>query len=149
MTLSNTYKPTVSAIIVNNDGKILITHNKSHPIKFWKFPQGGVEKGETEETAILREMMEELGARDLKIVKKCLTKYRYEWPAEVQIKKGFLGPELTYFIISYSDNANLTPDNNELDQTKWVDAYDLSNVFNEIPEFIDTLNKIISEISEK
>lgn len=149
MNINNTYKPTVSAIIVNEAKHILITHNKNHAADFWKFPQGGVEDGETEEKAILREMKEEIGTDDLVIIKKCITKYWYEWPSEVQEKKGFLGPSLTYFILKCPKGVVLNPNMSELDQIKWVDSETLKYLFKEIPGFLEVLDKLLSELSEK
>ena len=147
MNIKNNYRHIVSAIILDNEDKVLVTHNKSHPAEFWKFPQGGVESEETEKMAILREMSEELSANNLIIVKKCDTKYRYEWPSEVREKKGYLGPELTYFIINCPDPKQLIPNVNvnELDQIKWVDKKELANIFSGIPEFIGVLNRLLEE----
>lgn len=149
MNINNTYKPTVSAIVVNEAGHILLTHNKDHASDFWKFPQGGVKDGETEEKAILREMEEELGTGDLIIIKKCITKYWYEWPSEVQEKKGFLGPSLTYFILGCPKGVVLNPNMNELDQIKWVDGKLLRYLLKGIPEFLKVLDKLLSELSDK
>ena len=45
--------------------------------KGWEFPKGGIEKGEDEREALLREVKEETGLKNLKIVKKLnIIKYR-------------------------------------------------------------------------
>lgn len=148
MKINNTYKPTVSAIIKNGSGNILLTHNKSHASDFWKFPQGAVELGETEDAAILREMEEELGTGDLIITKKCQTKYSYEWPSDVQSKKGFLGPSITYFILKCPEGVVLSPNKSELDKIKWVDVKTLESLFKNVPGFLETFNKLLLEINQ-
>lgn len=52
----------VAAIITNNEGKILITQRnlKKSQGGLWEFPGGKIEKGETREEAIIREIKEEL-----------------------------------------------------------------------------------------
>jgi putative (di)nucleoside polyphosphate hydrolase len=146
MVVSLTYKPTVSAIVLSSFGKVLLTHNKSHGPDFWKLPQGGVEPGESKENAIKREMFEELGTNDLKFIKQCKTVHKYEWPKEVQEKKGFVGPELSFFLLKCPDGVILKPDQDELDQIKWVELKSLSNYFTTLPELQKVLQSLISEI---
>ena len=52
----------VAAIIKNCEGKILITQRnlKKSQGGLWEFPGGKIEKGETREEAIIREIKEEL-----------------------------------------------------------------------------------------
>lgn len=52
----------VAAIIKNGEGKILITQRnlKKSQGGSWEFPGGKIEKGETREEAIIREIKEEL-----------------------------------------------------------------------------------------
>ena len=52
----------VAAIIKNGEGKILITQRnlKKSQGGLWEFPGGKIEKGETREKAIIREIKEEL-----------------------------------------------------------------------------------------
>lgn len=50
------------AIIFNREGKILIAQRPPHKLApgFWEFPGGKVEKGETVEEALHREILEEV-----------------------------------------------------------------------------------------
>lgn len=52
----------VAAIIKNGEGKILITQRNLKKTQggLWEFPGGKIEKGETREEAIIREIKEEL-----------------------------------------------------------------------------------------
>ena len=50
----------VSAIIVKNN-KVLLIHRRKQGREYWVFPGGGIEKGETPEEAIIREVKEETG----------------------------------------------------------------------------------------
>lgn len=143
---NNKYKPTVSAIILNKNKEVLLTHNKSHGPDFWKFPQGGVENDESLEEAIRREMNEELGLNDLLILKESSVEYKYLWPAHVQEIKGYMGPQITFFYIQIDDDNKLIPDQNEIDGTKWTKAEDLPAKFKSLPEFSDTVNKLVEEI---
>ena len=53
----------VAALIDREDGRVLITQRRPQafmPLK-WEFPGGKVEAGESDETALVREIKEELG----------------------------------------------------------------------------------------
>lgn len=55
----------VSCAIIEKDGRILVaqrSHLGSLPLK-WEFPGGKVEEGETDDQALIREIMEELAIR--------------------------------------------------------------------------------------
>src|SRR3989338_2427952 len=52
----------VVGIIAGENGKLLLLHRALH-WKGWEFPKGGVEAGESEEKALLREIEEETGLK--------------------------------------------------------------------------------------
>jgi len=55
--------PTAGAILTNRSGEILLVERKNEPKKgYWDIPGGFVELNENLETAIVRELKEELGA---------------------------------------------------------------------------------------
>ncbi|MEK7109490.1 MAG: NUDIX domain-containing protein [Patescibacteria group bacterium] len=58
-------RPSAGGIVVNPGGKLLIVqqHNNS-----WSFPKGGVNEGEGEYDAALREIREETGLTELELV---------------------------------------------------------------------------------
>ena len=62
------YRLNAAIIIVNKQGKLLWCRRKNE--KGWQFPQGGIDKGETPEEAIIRETYEEVGLEsgDIKII---------------------------------------------------------------------------------
>lgn len=55
------YRVATKAIITNNNKVLLV---KEIPEKWWGFPGGGVDHGETFETSLIRELKEELGVND-------------------------------------------------------------------------------------
>lgn len=147
MSIHNRYKPTVSAFILNKDNKVLLTHNKSHGPDFWKLPQGGVELGESLEEAVKRELREELSSSAFSVLKQSNIEYKYDWPRDVQEKKGFIGPVLTFFILRCYDEFSLKPnlEIEEIDGLKWVKLDTLPFHFSTLPDFADTVKKLVSE----
>ncbi len=146
MKILNSYKPTVSALILNTKNQALLTHNKNHGSDFWKLPQGGLEPKESKHEAIMREMEEELGTEELDVLKKSSIRFQYEWPKEIQEKKGYKGPQLTFFILRCKDEESLIPNKTELDGIKWVDLERLSSFFTNLPDFQPVLQKLINEV---
>ncbi len=67
------YRPNVAALIQRHDGALLWCE-RTKPPHLWQFPQGGVDKGETEKEALFRELKEELGLQQpeqsVQIIKK-------------------------------------------------------------------------------
>jgi 8-oxo-dGTP diphosphatase len=52
----------VGAVVVNDDGQVLLAKRAHEPLKGeWSLPGGGVEIGETLEAAVVREILEETG----------------------------------------------------------------------------------------
>jgi len=79
----------VVAAIIEREGKILIGRRKpeqSHPLK-WEFPGGKVEKGESPEQAVARELEEELGIRGASGPE--ITRYPYTYPGRDPISLIF------------------------------------------------------------
>ncbi len=56
---SDGYRPNVGIILVNRDNKVFWAKRIHKPA--WQFPQGGVDEGEDLETALMRELYEEIG----------------------------------------------------------------------------------------
>src|ERR1700757_3429645 len=108
----------VAAVIERNDRRLLIGQRRrgdTSPLK-WEFPGGKVEKGETPEDALARELKEELGAT----MQKCLpigrVVHKYaETPDQL---------EILFFAASISE-GELTP--RTFEKTAWVLPKELGN----------------------
>lgn len=97
--MSVEYRPNVAGILQRpSDGSILICERLSPP-GAWQFPQGGVDKGESPEQALRRELEEEVGIKeaDYEVVEQ-RGGYRYEFPGGVLKWGKYGGQEQTYFL---------------------------------------------------
>lgn len=64
-----TPRPTVSAVITNNNGHVFLTQRANEPFrKKWELPGGFVNLGEDPDRALIREIKEELDL-DIKIIR--------------------------------------------------------------------------------
>jgi putative (di)nucleoside polyphosphate hydrolase len=96
------YRSNVAALMLKPAGQLLVCERSTIP-GAWQFPQGGVDRGETLEQALAREVREEIGlaAKHYEILEK-RDGYRYLYPEEVRRKKlrkhGSHGQEQTYYL---------------------------------------------------
>ena len=104
-------KIVVSIALINNYDQVLIAKrpNNKHLAGFWEFPGGKVEKGETPENALIREVKEEL---NVDINNKCIAPLSF---SEFDYKKFHL--VLLLYICRRWEGEPLTMEENEL---KWV-----------------------------
>jgi 8-oxo-dGTP diphosphatase len=84
----------VVAAVVERDGRFLVTRRPAgtHLAGYWEFPGGKVQAGETEESALQREMAEELNA-GLRALRKVF-QTAHEYPERI-VELHFFRGELT------------------------------------------------------
>lgn len=131
------FRPNVAGILERPvDGHILIGERLGVS-GAWQFPQGGIDKGESPEEALSREMEEEIGlsAGDYEIIE-WRAGYRYQFP-KGKVKWGkFVGQEQTYFLCRLTgDEASIRLDQHkqEFARIRWILPADFKLGW--VPEF--------------
>ncbi len=118
--LSCLYEKSCGAIIIhkaNKDNyKVLLV--KNHNGRYWSFPKGHVEKGETEEQTAIREIKEETGL-DVEIV----DSFREvsDYTPFGRIKKRVV------FFMAQTFSTDVKVQKEEIDSFIWVDLFDVHN----------------------
>lgn len=129
------YRSNVGAILKRADGRILIGE-RFNVAGAWQFPQGGVKKSETLQTALSRELLEELSlASDYYRVVESKGPYRYLFPPG-RTKEGFDGQEQTYFLIEFTgtdSNLNVKTDEPEFVRFRWIEPNEFQIIW--VPRF--------------
>jgi len=67
---------------------------------YWGLPQGGVDGRESIEEAVHREVFEETGLKDLKVLAVFPNSYQYDWPKHYT-HRGYKGQRQSFFILKY------------------------------------------------
>jgi mutator protein MutT len=106
----------VVAAVIRNDGRILITQRLDdvHLARFWEFPGGKVEPGESLEVALEREIREEIGVR-IRVYDEFLT-IGHDYP-EKSVRLHFFNCDILEGEARPLEVADL----------QWVNPQDLSN----------------------
>ena len=118
----------VGIIILNDKNQVFVGRRKDNPGNKWQMPQGGIENGENFLTAMRRELREETGITNIKILKEIEKIYEYELPINLVgiIWKGkFRGQKQKWFIAKFTgkeSEINLNTDYPEFIEWKWIDV---------------------------
>lgn len=77
-------RPGARAILYDNLGQIALMHVTNH--KYYKLPGGGIDDGETELEGLKRELLEEVGAKEIEIISELgeVDEYRDEWKVKAE-----------------------------------------------------------------
>lgn len=145
------YRDSVCCIVFKGENFLLL-QGKGWPADWWKFPQGGINDGETLEQAALRELKEETGNDNFKIIGISKNANIYDWNDDSVKLAGYRwrGQKQRYLLLEYLGEANnicLNPD--ETQQYKWVTLFDLwKNIDHNDKNFTNyknTIEKVLLE----
>ena len=138
------YRPCVGVMLVNSEGKVFVGRRiDTKEGDWWQMPQGGVDEGEDLDSAMLRELHEETGARPehISVLKAMDEPLRYDLPDELIGKLWggkYRGQEQVWYLARFKGTeADIDLDAHdpaEFCDYKWVDA-------EELPELIIPFKK--------
>ena len=141
----------VGVILLNNKNQVFVGKRRDNPGDKWQMPQGGVDKGEDNFTAMQRELIEETSIKNIKIIKEIENVFEYELPENLVgiIWKGkFRGQKQKWFIARFlgqDSEINLNTKHPEFIRWKWLEPEKLPDV---IVDFKKNLYlKLLKEIN--
>ena len=117
------YRKGIGAIIFRetSEGTRFLIFHRTKNWQGWELLKGGIQEGESSLNSLKREIMEETGIKDYKIIKSTIKTIKYDWPEFfAKDHKLYTGAEHEFFLVK-TDQKDVIIDKNEHDNFKWVD----------------------------
>ncbi len=123
----NGFRKNVGIVLANETGDVLLARRAG--VDAWQFPQGGIERGESAEEAMYRELREEIGLHDYEVELVARTRgwLKYRLPKKF-VRQGqvplCIGQKQIWFLLRLLvSESQITLDGcakPEFDQWEWV-----------------------------
>ena len=148
---SDGYRPNVGIIVANDKGQVLWARRVGQ--QAWQFTQGGINKGESMEAALYRELKEEIGLSkaQVEIVNSTRGWLRYKLPKRYlrQNNTSFIGQKQKWYLLKMlTDDKDVRFDQSEtpeFDHWQWVSYwYPLGQV---VPFKKDVYRRAMKELA--
>ena len=131
------YRRNVGAVLFNQCGLVFVARradmpNAEGPAGGWQLPQGGIDEGEDPATAILRELEEEIGTRNARVIGEHPEWLTYDLPPNllgIAWRGQYRGQRQRWFAMRFLGDDNdirldLDP-HPEFDAWRWVNLVEL------------------------
>ena len=124
----------VGIVLLNGENNVFVGKRIDNPENFWQMPQGGVDINENFLDAAKRELKEETGITQIKLIKELNYWLEYELPDNLlgKIWKGkYRGQKQKWFVTKFLgklDEINVKTKNPEFLDWKWVNPKELPNI---------------------
>ncbi len=124
------YRLCVGVMLINREGRIWlgrrIPDDEHHTLDSWQMPQGGIDPGEDPAVAALRELEEETGTRNARVIGQVDEWLYYDLPNELigkALKGRYRGQKQKWFALEYlgdESDINIETHTPEFDRWAWV-----------------------------
>lgn len=160
------YRPGIGLMILNHENKIFLGKRSKESKKYWQMPQGGIQIGETPKAAAMREMLEEIGTNNCRIIAETNKWYFYDIPFKISAEtwnKNYIGQMQKWFLIKFEGSDEeidiISQENSEFQEWKWENLELViksaipfkrklyASVISEFANFLD--KSVINEIIKK
>jgi len=105
------YRPNVAAVIVGPEypqRKEIFIAERSDISGVWQFPQGGIDRGESPEEALIREIEEEIGTKKVEVIAEYPEWISYDFPTHVAERmRPYFGQTQRYFLVRLKPKAKI------------------------------------------
>lgn len=149
------YRACVGIMLLNADGRIW-SGRRVHDLageataRLWQMPQGGIDKGELPERAAWRELLEETGASNAKILGQTDDWLYYDLPSDIlgtALNGKYCGQKQIWFAMRFlgsDDEFNINPVEHEpeFDEWRW------STVEQVLEEVVDFKRPVYEQVFE-
>ncbi|MBL7972799.1 MAG: NUDIX domain-containing protein, partial [Prolixibacteraceae bacterium] len=129
--------PAAGGLVLDESGKYLFIRR----LGVWDLPKGKIETDETAEVAAIREVEEECGLSDLKIIRQLDSTFHIYRSPYLPVPKNLVLKETKWFLMSCSGNQIPVPQEDEdIEAAQWMSLPELSlvldNTYLSLREFL-------------
>lgn len=120
------YRDCVGMMILNRQGLIFVGRRLDAAMKAWQMPQGGINEGEEPEAAALRELEEEIGTANVRILAQTDDWLSYDLPGDLvgKVWNGkYRGQRQRWFVMRFLGQDSeflLETEHPEFCDWKWI-----------------------------
>ena len=123
------YRAGVGIMLLNANNRVFVAKRIDTISEAWQMPQGGIDSGEDEDSAVYREVLEETGMPNysLKIIKKSSQYFYYNLPYKLQKKfwgGKYLGQKQRWYLFEFCADEtliNINTEHPEFSDWQWVE----------------------------
>lgn len=121
------YRLGVGMILINPKRQIFMGQRKDKTSQAWQMPQGGISPHEDPDHAMLRELVEEIGTRNVEIIVKAKSWHKYDLPEELagRLWGGkYKGQQQLWYALKFrgnDDEININTYHPEFSTWKWFE----------------------------
>lgn len=122
------FRPCVGIFLINKEGKVFVGKRVDNKTEAWQMPQGGIDAGEDDKAAALRELSEETSIRSVSIIDQTEDWFYYDIPETLvpNLWDGkYRGQKQKWFLMRFEGDEseiNIEVENQEFSHFKWVDT---------------------------
>jgi putative (di)nucleoside polyphosphate hydrolase len=146
------YRKCVGIMLLNKDNHVLVGQRIDNKADAWQMPQGGIDDGEDIEKAAKRELEEEIGTSNIKIIGKAANWYSYDIP-DFLIPKfwggKYRGQTQMWFVAKFlgtDSDININTKEPEFRQWRWANPDILPDII--VPFKRDLYTALLIEFTE-
>jgi len=128
------YRPGVGIMLLNARGDVFVGRRADVQHEAWQMPQGGINEDETPRQAARRELKEEIGTNNVKIVAESRGWLCYDVPEELAWKRSgtrWKGQCQKWFVMVFNgkeSDIDLAGEHREFNAWRWVAVHELANI---------------------
>lgn len=128
------YRPGVGVMLVDGRGEVFVARRIDMDDEAWQMPQGGIDEGESPRQAALRELAEEIGTSEVRIIAESEDWLSYDFPDELVGRAWggrYRGQRQKWFLARYlgrDEDIDLDTGQPEFSHWKWLPMTELPGV---------------------
>jgi putative (di)nucleoside polyphosphate hydrolase len=125
------YRPAVGMMLLNRDGLVFVGKRIDQTQEAWQMPQGGIDDGEDPKTAALRELEEEIGTRNVELLREHPGWLFYDLPPHLlgtAWEGKYRGQRLKWLALRFlgrDSEINVATSHAEFSEWKWLKSADV------------------------